>query len=60
MQVDTITAPGTRRLKVKCDELVSNFAFKFNLHRYIKATSEMTNGRAAMVRRCRLTLSNPR
>jgi hypothetical protein len=29
--------PGTQRLKLKCDILLSNFAFKFNLRRYIEA-----------------------
>ena len=39
MQVDpikpTLKAPGITRLKLKCDKLLSNFAFKFNLRRYI-------------------------
>ena len=26
--------PGTTRLKLKCDELLPNSAFKFNLRRY--------------------------
>ena len=30
----TLKAPGTERLKLKCDELLSNFTFKFNLRRY--------------------------
>ena len=38
MQVDpikpTLTAPGTKRLKLKYDELDSIFAFKFNLCRH--------------------------
>ena len=38
MQLDPIRpklkAPGTKRLKLKSDELLSNFAFKFNLRRY--------------------------
>jgi len=38
VQVDpikpTFKAPGTKRLKLKYDESVSNFAFKFNLRRY--------------------------
>jgi len=38
VQVDpikpTLKAPGTKRLKVKCDESLSNFAFNFNLRRY--------------------------
>jgi hypothetical protein len=29
-----LTAPGTKRLKVKHDDLLSRFAFKFNLRRY--------------------------
>jgi hypothetical protein len=40
VQVDpikpTLKAPGTKRLKLKCDLLLSNFAFKFNLRRYTK------------------------
>ena len=38
MQVDPIThalkAPGIKRLKLKSDDPLSNFAFKFNLRRY--------------------------
>jgi len=30
--------PGTKRLKLKYDELHSSFAFKFNLRRYSTAT----------------------
>jgi hypothetical protein len=34
VQVDpiepTLKAPGSERLKLKCDDLLSNFAFKFN------------------------------
>ena len=37
VQVDpmkpTLKPPGTKRLKLKYDELLSNFAFKFNLRR---------------------------
>jgi hypothetical protein len=29
--------PGTKRLKLKCDILLSNSAFKFNLRRYTTA-----------------------
>jgi len=29
-----LRAPGTQRLKLKCDEPLSNCAFKFNLRRY--------------------------
>ena len=39
MQVDPIKpalkAPGTKCLKLNCDEPLSNVAFKFNLRRYI-------------------------
>jgi len=41
VQVDPIKpsekAPGTKRLRLKCDELVSSFAFKFDLRRYTMA-----------------------
>ena len=40
MQVDpiksTLKAPGTERLKLECDVLLSNFAFDFNVRRYTK------------------------
>jgi len=29
-----LKAPGTKRLKLKCDILLSTCAFKFNLRRY--------------------------
>ena len=65
MQVDPIKpmlkAPGKKRLKRKCDEPPSNFAFKFNMHRYNKldyvnlvTAHRMTT--AIKVGRCRLTL----
>jgi len=45
VQVDpfkpTLKAPGTKRLKLKHDKLVSSFAFIFNLRRYIKAQKGM-------------------
>jgi hypothetical protein len=31
----TLKAPGSKRLKLKLEELLSNFAFKFDLRRYI-------------------------
>jgi len=34
----TLKAPGTKRLKLKCDDLLSDFAFKCNLRRYIMAS----------------------
>jgi len=41
VQVDSIktrveSAPWFQRLKIKCDKLLSNFAFNFNLRRYTK------------------------
>jgi len=33
----TLKPPGTERLKLECDILLSTFAFKFNLRRYNKA-----------------------
>ena len=35
----TLKAPGTKRLKLKNDEPVSNVAFKFNLRRYTKVAA---------------------
>jgi hypothetical protein len=38
VQVDpmkpSLTAPGSERLKVKCDDLLSSSGFEFNLRRY--------------------------
>jgi bis(5'-adenosyl)-triphosphatase len=34
--------PGTKRLKVKCDVLLSTFAFKFSLRRFTLGTSPTT------------------
>ena len=65
MQVDPIKpklkAPGTKRLKLQCDEALSNFSFTFNLHRYSKARAMKAEAAMAanMVGRCRLNLSNP-
>ena len=35
-----LKAPGTKRLKLKCDTLLSSFALKFNLRRYMSADYE--------------------
>jgi hypothetical protein len=32
----TLKGPGAKHLTLKSDELLSNFAFKFNLRRYIE------------------------
>jgi hypothetical protein len=34
----TLKVPGTKRLKLICDEPLSNFAFDFHLCRYTKET----------------------
>ena len=58
----TLRAPGIKRLKLKCEVPLSNFAFKFNLRRHDKGgdAAAMTNRfmykAFAMVGRCRLTL----
>ena len=31
-----LKAPGTKRMKLQCGELLSSFAFKFDLRRYNK------------------------
>jgi len=55
--------PGTMRLKQKHGSLLSSFAFKSNLRHYTKERTEIQAEFAVErdeVRRCRLTLSNPR
>ena len=56
-----LKAPGTHRLKLECDMLLPNSAFKFNLCRYIKDTSgpALNIVMKLMVGQCRLTPSNP-
>ena len=41
--------PGTKHLKLKCDEPLSKFAFNFNLHRYNAAGSGYTTAVAAVL-----------
>jgi len=60
----TLKAPGTKRLKLKYDVPVSNFAFNFNLHRYISvydSSSSSLNyyGRAVQVDPMKPTLKAP-
>jgi hypothetical protein len=47
VQVDpvkpTLKARISERLKLRCDDLLSNFAFKFNLRRYTKRTKRTTS-----------------
>jgi len=70
-----LKAPGTGRLKLMYENLLSNFAFKFNLRRYISALRFLTSSMGvgvdfvigttkivsaiSLVGRCRLTVSNP-
>jgi len=67
-----LKAPGSKRLKLKYDILLSSFAFKCNMCRYIMEGAERGHvaveaadaSAAAFVEalpvgRCRLTLSNP-
>jgi hypothetical protein len=71
VQVDpikpTLKLPGTKRLKLKCDAPLSNFAFNINLRCYIMEAQPEYRDPAVtdpaaldMVEWCRLTLSNPR
>jgi len=56
----TLKAPGTKRLNPKCDGPVSNFAFKFNLHRYTsERRATYLHAKYAKVGWCRLPLSIP-
>jgi len=43
----TLKAPGTQRLKLEFDDLLSTSAFKFNLRRYTKVTMTMTTRSSA-------------
>jgi hypothetical protein len=47
VQVDlikpTLKAPGTERLKLECDELLSKCAFNFNLRRYNQGTARLAS-----------------
>jgi len=44
--------PGTKHLRLEYDGLLSSFAFKFDLRRYIEARARAWN---LKVGRCRLT-----
>jgi hypothetical protein len=63
VQIDSIKpmlkAPVTKRLKLKYDELVSSFAFNFNLRQYTPEESMRRVEALLMVGRCRLNRSNP-
>jgi len=64
-----LKAPKTKRLKLKYYKLLSSFTFRFNLRRCNLEAKEREMRRLKMleqqgqrdkVRRCRLTLRNPR
>ena len=69
MQLDpiksTLKAPGTKRSKLKYDELLPSFSFNLNMRRYLKGdkeTKELNEKMAGFtdkVGRCRSPLSNP-
>jgi len=52
VQVDpfkpTVKAPGTKRLNLQYGEPLSNFAFKFNLHRYTPVTCACSPARRGL------------
>jgi len=52
--------PRTRHLKLKYDALLSGFAFKFNLRRYLVRSLLSVANTIIQVWRRRLPLSNPR
>jgi hypothetical protein len=58
-----LIVPITKRLKLRYDNLLSSFAFKFNLRRYTAAAAGAAaaslHQMVALVGLCRLTLSNP-
>ena len=60
VQIDPIKpkfkAPGTKRSKLKSDELLSNFAFKTNLRRYDVVHVSGNVYHSGVVGRCRLTI----
>jgi len=42
--IPTLKAHGIKRLKLKCDKLLSSFAFHFNLRRYTVGRREWNLG----------------
>jgi hypothetical protein len=45
-----LKAPGSERLKLNCDDVLSNFAFKFNLRRYNTEAHRNTSSAADLDR----------
>ena len=58
MQVDpirpTLKAPGSKRLKLKHDGLLSYFAFKFNMRRHIMGWFPISTTAGAVALQCML------
>ena len=52
----TLKLPGTNRMKLEYEKLLSSVAFKFNLRRYSTELRKLCNH---PVGRCGLALSNP-
>jgi hypothetical protein len=48
--------PGTKHLKLNCDDLLSNFAFKINLRRYAKVLLKDPLGSGAELRQTRVLI----
>jgi len=58
----TLKASGSERLNLKCDDLLSNLAFNFNLrlNAMVSCGPPLPGVEVIVVGRCRLPLSNPR
>jgi predicted membrane chloride channel (bestrophin family) len=52
----TLTAAGSKRLKLKCDKLLSSCAFNFSLRRYIM---ECLTAFAVAARQCDMLVTSP-
>jgi hypothetical protein len=57
----TLKAPGSERLKLKCDEALSNFAFNYHSRRYDLAVLDGRDGSTPLhlVSRCKLNRCKP-
>ena len=52
-----LKAPGTKRLKLKCDVLLSISAFIFNLRRYLMVDDHVPNVRCELAKVGQCSLS---
>ena len=55
----TLNAPGSERLKSKFENPLSNFAFEFNLRRYIQVTEWLDSNLLAAGSHTRPLLAQP-